>query len=101
MGSLRSIKDKAETKVHEDMQRMIDCFLEMPDSDDDLAVWYKSAHSQCAAALASSARARWPQLALAYIKLESVKNSPSPSVSSDDAEPFEFSDEYNLQIYTS
>jgi hypothetical protein len=101
MDSLQYIKDKAETQVHKDMQRMIDCFLEMPDSDDDLAVWYRRAHFRCAAAFASSIRARWPQLAAAYMKRDTAKNSPSLSVSSDDAEPFEFSNEHNLQTYTS
>ena len=101
MGSLPYIKDKAETRVHKDMQRMIDCFLEMPDSDDDLAAWYRRAHFLCAAAFASSTRARWPQLAAAYIKRNSAKNSPSPSVNLDDAKPFEFSNEHNLQTYTS
>ena len=99
MGSLRYIKDKVETQVHRDMQRMIDYFLEMPDSDDDLAVWYQRADFRCAAAFASSTRARWPQLAAAYIKHDSTKNSPSPSVSLDDAEPFQFSNENNLQTY--
>ena len=99
--SLLSIRNNAEKQVHKDMQQMVDCFLHMPDNEDDVPAWCRRARSRCAAARTNSLRARWLQLALAYIKLDAARRSPSPSViSDDDGSPSEFSDEDDWRKYT-
>jgi len=86
-----SIKKKAEKAIHHDMQRIVDCLLEMPDNPKDFDAWSRRSRARCAAARSDAARARWIQLASAYIRFAAANRSPSPSVSSDNGCNSEFS----------
>jgi len=95
-----SIKKKAEAAIHRDMQRMVDCLLEMPDNPEDIDAWRRRSRARCAAARSNAARARWIQLASSYIRFAAANRSPSPSVSSDDGCSSEFSEEDDWRKYT-
>ena len=87
LGALLSIRDEAVQQVHKNMQQMIESFLDMPDNEADAPAWCRRAFRRCTIARANTARARWLQLASAYLKLGAARRSPSPSVSSNDAIP--------------
>ena len=95
-----SIKKTAEAAIHRDMQRMVDCLLEMPDNPEDIDAWRRRSRARCAAARSNAARARWIQLASSYIRFAAANRSPSPSVSSDDGCSSEFSEEDDWRKYT-
>jgi len=95
-----SIKKKAEKAIHHDMQRIVDCLLEMPDNPEDIDAWRRRSRARCAAARSNAARARWIQLASPYIRFAAANRSPSPSVSSDDGCSSEFSEEDDWRKYT-
>jgi hypothetical protein len=95
-----SIKKKAEKAIHHDMQRIVDCLLEMPDNPKDFDAWSRRSRARCAAARSDAARARWIQLASANIRFAAANRSPSPSVSSDNGCNSEFSEGNDWRKYT-
>ena len=71
VGALLSIRDDAVQQVHKNMKQMIECFLHVPDKQNNAPSWCRKAFSRCAAACANTARAR--KLASAYLKLDAAR----------------------------